>query len=91
MPTEPELSTPRRVAIPGRAMLAALALLLALGAVLLIHLAIGLGDVLLYGLVGGIVGSLIVIALDLLRNAQRAIERTLPEPREAETSGENKR
>ena len=55
--------------------------------VLVIHLTIGLNDVLLFGLVGGLVGSLVVIGLDLLRNAQRAIESSLPEPRDIESTG----
>ena len=92
MPTErPDPPTERRFAIPGRAILAALVIAFALVAVLIIHLIIGLSDVLLYGLVGGMVGSLVVIALDLIRNAQRAIERTLTEPSEPTTAGENER
>lgn len=81
----------RRFGVPGRARQAALALAAALVVVLAMHLTIGLPEVLLYGLVGGLLGSLVVIGLDLLRNAQRAIEANLPEPRDTDTTRETKR
>jgi len=62
--------------IPQRTRRAALALLAALAVVLVVQLTIGLGDILLFGLVGGLLGSLVVIGFDLLHNAQRATERT---------------
>lgn len=77
----------RRFHLPDRAKQAALALVTALGVVLVIHLTIGLNEVVLFGLVGGLVGSLVVIGLDLLRNAQRAIESSLPKPRDTDTTG----
>ena len=80
-------SPKRRFQLPDRARQAALALVAALGVVLVMHLTIGLNDVLLFGLVGGLVGSLIVIGLDLLRNAQRAIGSSLPEPRDTDATG----
>lgn len=64
--------------IPKRAWQSALALFAALVLVLIVHLAIGLSDVLLFGLVGGLVGSLVVIGLDLLRNAQQAMDAAMP-------------
>ncbi len=60
--------------IPKRAQQSALALVAALVLVLIVHLAIGLSDVVLFGLVSGLVGSLVVVGLDLLRNAQRAAD-----------------
>ena len=85
------IGTNRRLAVSGRAKQAALALVAALAAVLVLHLTIGLNDVLLFGLVGGLLGSLVVIGLDLLRNAQRAIESSLAEPRDTGTTGEMRR
>jgi hypothetical protein len=78
--------TNRRFARSERAKQAALGLVAALAAVLVIHLTIGLNDVLLFGLVGGLLGSLVVIGLDLLRNAQRAIESSLPAPRDTDST-----
>jgi Flp pilus assembly protein TadB len=77
-----------RTTFPPRARLSALAILAALAVVLALHLAIGLSEVVLFGLVGGLVGSLVVVGLDLLRNAQRAIERSLPGPADTEETGE---
>ncbi len=67
----------REPRIPQRTRQATLVFLAALAVVLLIHLTVGLGDILLFGLVGGLVGCLVVIGLDLLHNAQRATERDL--------------
>lgn len=89
-PPRPRASA-RRLVVPPRARQAALALVGALAVVLALHLAIGLGDVLLFGLVGGLLGSLAVIGLDLLRNAQAAIEAALPEPRDGEGAREVRR
>lgn len=80
-----------RLAVPARARRATLAIVVALAFVLALHLTIGLGDVLLYGLVGGLAGALIVVGLDLLRNAQSAIEATMPTPRDIDAAGEVRR
>lgn len=77
--------------IPTRARQSALAILAALAIVLAVHLAIGLSDVLLYGFVGGLLGCLVVIGLDLLRNAQRAIDAALPGQADADDTGEVRR
>ena len=77
--------------IPNRARQSAVVLLAALAAVLVIHLTFGLSDVLLYGMVGGLVGCLVVIGLDLLRNAQRKMDATLPTQPEPDDTGEAQR
>jgi hypothetical protein len=65
--------------------------LAALALVLAIHLTFGLSDILLYGLVGGLVGCLVVIGLDLLRNAQRAIDSAPPAQPAHDDTGEVRR
>ena len=80
-----------RFAVPARSRRAALVIAAALAIVLVLRLTIGLGDVLLYGVAGGLGGSLIVVGLDLLRNAQSAIAATLPAPRDTDTTGEVRR
>ena len=77
--------------IPQRARLATLALFAALVLVLIAHLAIGLSDVLLFGLVGGLVGSLVVVALDLVRNAQRTVDAAMPGRADVDDAGEERR
>jgi O-antigen ligase len=77
--------------IPNRARQSAIVLLAALAAVLVIHLTFGLSDVLLFGLVGGIVGSLVVIGLDLLRNAQRKMDAALAAQPKPDDTGEVRR
>ncbi|MFN8512609.1 MAG: hypothetical protein U0232_24765 [Thermomicrobiales bacterium] len=77
--------------IPNRARQSALVLLAALVVVLVIHATIGLNDVLLYGLVGGLVGCLVVIGLDLLRNAQSAMGAALRSKADADDTGEVRR
>ena len=77
--------------IPKRARQSALALFAALVLVLIVHLAIGLSDVVLFGLVGGLVGSLVVVALDLLRNAQRAADAAMLEGSDDANAGEVRR
>ena len=67
----------REPRIPQHTRQATLALLAALAVVLVVHLTIGLGDIVLFGLVGGLVGCLVVIGLDLLHNAQRTTEHAL--------------
>ena len=67
----------REPRISQRTRQAMLALLAALAIVLAIHLTVGLGDILLFGLVSGLVGCLVVIGLDLLHNTQRATEHAL--------------
>ena len=81
----------QRQLIPQRARQAALALFAALVLVLIAHLAIGLSDVLLFGMVGGLVGSLVVVGLDLLRNAQRAVDAAMPGRPDTDDAGEVRR
>lgn len=77
--------------IPNRARQSALVLLAALAVVLAIHATIGLNDVLLYGLVGGLVGCLVIIVLDLLRNAQSAMDAALRSKADTDDTGEVRR
>lgn len=77
--------------IPTRARQSALVLLAALAVVLAIHATIGLNDVLLYGLVGGLVGCLVIIGLDLLRNAQSTMDAALRSKADSDDTGEVRR
>lgn len=62
-------------ASPSRARGTIVGLLAGIGAVLLIQLVVGLPILVFYGLVGGLIMSLIVVGLDLLHGAERTMGR----------------
>ncbi len=56
---------------PSRARGTALGLLAGIGLVLLIQLVIGLPTLIVYGLIGGLLLSLVIVGLDLLHTVER--------------------
>lgn len=63
---------------PNRARSTALGLLAGIGLVLLIQLVIGIPTLIVYGLIGGLLLSLVIVGLDLLHTVERTSD--APEP-----------